>query len=161
MGTRSAQASALIAIAVCIAVAACGAPPAPPPQAEAQAPAELRTGDVTVRATTLPTLRLNAAMARAYGVQPDPGSVLLVVGLRRGQQAIETSVPGTVTATASDLLGKRQQIALRAVDSGGYIDHVGVVRVAMPDTLRFRIEVSPQGAPAATLAFHRDFFPAQ
>ena len=151
----------LLAACLGFTAVACGGNPAPPQRREAQPPAEARVGDITVRATTLPTLQLNDAMARAYGVSPSESSVLLVVGLRRGPQSNETSVPGTVTATASDLLGKRQQVALRAVDSGGYIDHVGVVRVAMPDTLRFRIEASPQGAPAATLAFHRDFFPAQ
>lgn len=142
-------------------LAACGGKPAPPPRADAQPPAELRAGDVTVRATTLPTLQLNDAMARAYGVERDAGSVLLVVGLRRGPQASETSVPGTVTAVATDLLGKRQQIALRAIDSGGYVDHVGVVRVSMPDSLRFRVEARPQAASPATLEFHRDFFPPQ
>ena len=149
---------ALLATVLGFAVAACGSPPAPP-RAEAQPPAELRTGDVTVRATTLPTLQLNDAMARAYGVQRDADSVLLVVGLRRGPQSSETSVAGTVSASASDLLGKRQQVALRVVDSGGYLDHVGVVRVSMPDTLRFRVEARPQAAPPATLEFHRDFFP--
>ncbi len=151
---------ALLATCLGFALAACGGQPAPPP-AEAQPPAELRTGDVTVRATTLPTLQLNDAMARAYGVQREAGSVLLVVGLRRGPQSSEASVPGTVSASASDLLGKRQQITLRAVDSGGYVDHVGVVRVSMPDTLRFRVEARPQAASPATLEFHRDFFPPQ
>lgn len=151
----------LLAAGFGFALAACGGNPAPPPRAEAQPPAELRSGDVTVRATTLPTLQLNDAMARAYGVQRDAGSVLLVVGLRRGPQSNEVSVPGTVSATAHDLLGRRQQVTLRAIDSGGYVDHVGVVRVSMPDTLRFRVEARPEAAAPATLEFHRDFFPPQ
>lgn len=138
----------------------CGGASPPASSAIAQPPAELRSGDITVRATTLPTVQLNDAMARAYAVERDAGTVLLVVGMRRGSQSDETSVPGSVTATASDLLGKRQRVVLRPVDSGGYIDHVGEFEVSMPDTLRFVVDVRPQGAAATTLEFNRDFFPA-
>jgi hypothetical protein len=141
-------------------LAGCGGATPPAPSTVAQPPAEVRVGDVTVRATTLSTLQLNDAMARTYDVERDAGSVLLVVGMRRGPDSSEVSLPGTVTASASDLLGKRQRVVLRPVDSGGYIDHVGVFDVSMPDTLRFRVDARPQGAPAATLEFNRDFFPA-
>ncbi len=153
--TRAHPACALL---LAVALAGCGKPSMPPSTAP-QPPAELRTGEVTVRATTLPTLRLNDAMAHEYGVERDAGSVLLVVGLRRGTQAQETSVSGRVSARASDLLGNRQEIALRRIEGAGYIDYVGVARVSAPDTLRFEIDVRPDGAPAATLRFHRDFFP--
>jgi len=143
-----------------VVLAGCGGASPPASSAIAQPPAELRVGDVTVRATTLPTSQLNDAMARAYAVERDAGTVLLVVGMRRGPQSNEASVAGTVTATASDLLGKRQRVVLRPVESGGYIDHVGQFDVSMPDTLRFRVEARPQGAAAATLEFNRDFFPA-
>lgn len=156
---RARRGMPVYALALACAIAGCGGKPAMPPSAEPQPPAELRTGDVTVRATTLPTLRLNEAMAREYGVERDAGSVLLVVGLRRGSQAQETSVAGRVSARASDLLGNRQQIALREVAGDGYVDHVGIARVSMPDTLRFEIDARPEGAPATTLRFHRDFFP--
>lgn len=142
-------------------LAACGGAAPPPPAAAAQPPAELRTGELTVRATTLPTAQLNEAMARTYGVERDEDTVLLVVGMRRGPQSGEQSVPGAVVATASDLLGKRQRVVLRAVDSGGYVDHVGEFDVSMPDTLHFEVTARPEGAPAATLEFNRDFFPAR
>ena len=148
-----------IALALASLLAACGGKPSVPPSAESQAPAELRTGDVTVRATTLPTVRLNDAMARQYEVERRADSVLLVVGMRRGSATQETSVPGRVTALASDLLGNRKTIALREVRSDGYIDYVGTVPVSMPDTLRYEIIAAPDGAPVATLRFHRDYFP--
>jgi hypothetical protein len=130
-----------------------------PASTEAEAPAELRTDEVTVRATTLPSLRLNEAMARQYGITRDASSVLLVIGMRRGPQSQESSVAGRVSASASDLLGNRQAIELREIRSEGFIDYVGTARVSMPDTLRFEIVAKPDGAPAATLRFHRDFFP--
>lgn len=138
---------------------ACGGKPAMPSSTEVQAPAEVRTGEVTIRATTLPTLQLNDAMARQYGIERDADAVLLVVGLRRGPAAQEASVPGRIDARATDLLGNRKTIGLREIRSDGYIDYVGTVPVSMPDTLRFEIVAAPDGAPAATLRFHRDFFP--
>jgi hypothetical protein len=149
-----------IAMSVAALSAGCGGTPPPPSATQPQPPAELRTGDVTVRATALHTSQLNDAMARTYGVERDDDTVLLVVGMRRGADANETSLPGKVAVTASDLLGKRQQVTLRAVESGGYIDHVGEFEISMPDTLRFHVDARPQGAPAATLEFSRDFFPA-
>lgn len=141
-----------------LALGACGDRPAPP-SAAAQPPAELRTGDVVVRATTVPTASLAEAMARRYGVAREPGTVLLVVGMRRGDDTAETSVRGAVSAQAVDLLGNRRPVALREVRDGAFVDYAGGVRVSMPDTLRFTIEARPDGAPAATLRFHRDFFP--
>ena len=140
-------------------LAACGGKPAMPPSAESQAPAELRTGDVTVRATTVPTLRLNEVMARQYGVERRADRVLLVVGLRRGPAAQETSVPGRITSRISDRLGNRQAIALREIRNDGYVDYVGTIAVSMPDTLRYEITAAPNGAPVAILRFHRDYFP--
>jgi hypothetical protein len=140
-------------------LAGCSGERTMPTSTEADAPAELRTGEVTVRATTLPTARLNPAMARQYAIAPDAGSVLLVIGMRRGLQSQEASVAGRVSASASDLLGNRQAIELREIRNEGFIDYVGTARVSMPDTLRFEIVAKPDGAPAATLRFHRDFFP--
>ncbi len=136
-----------------------GEPPSPPAAAQVPAPAETRMGDVIVRASTLPTMQLNEAMARSYGVERTEGSVLIVVGLRRESATGEKAIPGTVNATATDLFGRAQTITMHEVESAGYVDHVGVVPVSMPDTLRFRIRAQPQGAALATLEFHRDFFP--
>lgn len=153
--------AACVAAVLCGWLAGCGGEPPPASPAAAQPPAELRVGDFTVRATTLPTVQLNDAMARTYGVARDEDTVLLVVGMRRGPQSSERSVPGAVVATASDLLGKRQRVVLRAVDTGGYVDHVGEFSVSMPDTLHFKVEARPQDESAATLEFNRDFFPAR
>lgn len=159
MKAASPRARCALLLAACAALAACGAATAPPPSAAAQPPAELRTGEVVVRATVLPSMQLGTAMAARYGVARDAGTVVLVVGLRRGPVSAEQSVEGRVTAQATDLLGNRQSIELHQVRDGGYVDHVGTARVAMPDTLRFTIQAAPMDAPAATLRFNRDFFP--
>lgn len=149
-----ALAAALVAV-----LAACGGELPSSPPAEVQPPAETRVGDTVLRATTVPTQRLGDAMARQYGVQRSPGTVLVVIGMRRGEGAQETSLPGQVRVHTTDLLGARQQLDIREVRSDGFIDYVGTARVSLPDTLRYQVDAQPQGGPALSLRFHRDYFP--
>src|SRR5690606_16318367 len=89
-------------------LAACGSPS--PPEGHAGATMEeavARAGDVTIRASVVPTASLNPAVARQYGIEPDGGSVLLLVGVRRGPDMQQASLAARVTATATDLRGVR------------------------------------------------------
>jgi hypothetical protein len=153
-----------------IALAGCGsgAPVPTDGQAQMQQEASTRVGNVVVRANAIPTAGLGEAVARQYGIERDAGTVMLLVGVRRDDgNGGETALPARVTAVAIDLLGKRQQLAMREVRSGdpgsspgqGFIDYVGTARVIAPDTLRFDIAIAPQGGPAMELHFNRDFFP--
>lgn len=117
----------------------------------------VRQGDVVVRASAIPTDMLGEAVARQYGIERAPGTVLLLVGARRG--SAEAALPARVSATATDLLGKRQAIAMREVRSGEFVDYAGTARVIAPDTLRFDVEVATEGAAPMSLQFNRDFFP--
>ena len=153
-----------------VALAGCGAS-APGPtasQGQAQQEASARVGDVVVRANAIATEGLGEAVARQYGIERDAGTVMLLVGVRREDgNGNDVALPARVTAVAVDLLGKRQELAMREVRSGdpgsgpgqGFIDYVGTARVIAPDTLRFDIEVAPAGGPAMELHFNRDFFP--
>lgn len=156
---RRAGASLLLAVAGL--VAACGGTtqPASPDAANAMPrEASVRLGDVVVRATAIPTTTLGEAVAGQYGIVRDHKTVMLLVGVRRGSGAQETALPAQVTASATDLLGKRQAIAMRAVRTGGLVDYVGVATVIPPDTLRFDINALPEGGQRMTLRFNRDFF---
>ena len=119
----------------------------------------MQVGDVLVRANALPTADLGEAVARQYGITRDPGTVMLLVGVRRDGESGETALPARVTANAADLLGKRQQLEMHEVRSGEFIDYVGTARVIAPDTLRFDVEVTPEGGSTMQLRFNRDFFP--
>src|SRR3546814_5920313 len=78
----------------------------------------MQIGDVLVRANAVPTANLGEAVARQYGIERDTGAVMLLVGVRRDVDGGETALPARVTAVASDLLGKRQQLEMREVRSG-------------------------------------------
>lgn len=156
---RRAGASLLLAVAGL--VAACGGTTQPASHDATDATpreASVRLGDVVVRATAIPTTTLGEAVAGQYGIVRDDKAVMLLVGVRRGSGPQETALPAQVTASATDLLGKRQAIAMRAVRTGGLVDYVGVATVIPPDTLRFDIDVLPEGGQRMTLRFNRDFF---
>ncbi len=154
-----------IAAAAMAALAACGADPSARADlaAAAQAarlPAELRVGEVTVRASLAPTASLPPEVARRYGVEPARDVQLLLVGVRRGPVHEETSVPAQVSARARDLRGVWQDVPMHEVRSEDFIDYVGTARVPPPDTLAFEVTVHPEGAPApGVLRFSRDLLP--
>jgi len=159
-----------LALIVAAALAGCGgsAPGPAARQGQAQQEATARIGDVVVRANAIVTEGLGEAVARQYGIERDAGTVMLLVGVRRDDgNGNEMALPARVTAVAVDLLGKRQELAMREVRSGetgpeagpDFIDYVGTARVIAPDTLRFDVEVAPVDGPAMELHFNRDFFP--
>jgi hypothetical protein len=143
---------------VCVAVlatsllAACGNAPEPP-----AAPHEeiLRRGDTTVRATVMQTSTLSDAIAARYGIARGDDVVMLMVGVRQGPG--EVSAAATVTASATDLGGRRHAIPLHALQAGGVVDHVGTLQVPLPATLDFDIEIRRPGQAALRMDFNRDF----
>lgn len=143
------------------ALAGCGGSPPPPAsgQAQAQQEAIMQMGDILVRANAISTSNLGEAVARQYGIERDERTVMLLVGVRRDGDSGETALPARVTAVAADLLGKRQELVMREVRNGEFIDYVGTARVIAPDTLRFNVEATPEGGSPMQLRFNRDFFP--
>jgi hypothetical protein len=142
---------------------ACGSPqptvavPAQPTQATA------RVGDVTIRASLVPTESLDAGVASRHGIARESGTVLLLVGVRRGEGAAETSLPAAVQASVTDLRGRTRPVALRELrsDAGpgeSLLDYAGTVEVSPPDTLRFEIAVDWDGeGRSTTMQLQRDF----
>lgn len=125
----------------------------------AQQEAISRVGDVSIRASVAPTMRIGEAVAAQYGIERDEDSVLLLVGVRRGSAAQETAMPAQIIATVTDLRGVAQTLAMREVRNGELIDYVGIATVAPPDTLRFDLIVVREGGARSTMQFSRDIFP--
>lgn len=141
-------------------LAACGAPSPPDGHAtRAREEAVARADDLTVRASVVPTMAMGQAVADGYRIERDPRTQLLMIAVRRGDGVDETAVPARVVADAIDLRGVRQRVTLREVAHGDLTDHIGVVRLTPPDTLRFHVEVQTTGARPITLQFARDFYP--
>lgn len=124
-------------------------PPAP-------AVAELG-GTLRARYTLLPTLSLDPAMARGYGIERTPGKALLLVALRHADtDGGEEPATGEVRAQARDLSGRRQDVAMRPIRSGEYVDHVGLVDVGPREVIRIEVEVLAEGR-RHDFGFQRNF----
>ncbi|MGH8084050.1 MAG: DUF4426 domain-containing protein [Lysobacter sp.] len=144
-----------------LSLAGCDSEPAPRVATPLTAPQEatLQAGDTAIRASVVQTSALNNAVARQYGIERDDEIVMLLVGLRQGPAAEETSVAATVTATVTDLRGQKQVIEMRELHSGELVDYVGTVAVSLPDTLAFELSIAREGKPTSTMQFSREFFP--
>ena len=151
----------LIALLAAALAAACGGSPPPPPAAGmgAAQSATLRTGDVTIRASAVPTSALGAAVASQYGIARSDDTVLLLVAVRTGAEGQEVSVPAQVRATVTDLSGQRQELPMRELRSGELLDYIGTVDVSAPDTLRFDLRIVREGGKVSSMRFTREFHP--
>lgn len=141
-------------------LAGCGgeqAPPVPAATLPASQDEVHRIGDVTVRATVMPTSMLGELVAAKYDIPRADNQVMLVIGLRRGPEASEVSVPAKIVATVSDLRGMRANVALRELTSGSLVDYLGTVTVTLPDTLKFDLDITLDDGARTTMQFTRDF----
>ncbi|MGV8940342.1 MAG: DUF4426 domain-containing protein [Lysobacter sp.] len=118
-----------------------------------------RIGDTTVRATVLQTAMLGELVAGKYGIVRAENQVMLLIGLRQGESSKEASVPARITATATDLRGQRHTIELRELHSGDLLDYFGTVKVSLPDTLRFELDITLESGAHSTMRFNREFLP--
>ncbi|HJW46980.1 MAG TPA: DUF4426 domain-containing protein [Lysobacter sp.] len=153
---------ALVATALLsVVLAGCGGSAPPPATPAAVAPQEAisRIGDVTIRASVLPTATLAAEVASQYGITRDDRTVMLLVGVRQGPEAQEAALPAQISATATNLSGQRHDIDMRELRSGDLLDYVGTVETAMPDTLRFDLTIVREGGATSTMQFSREFYP--
>ncbi|TCZ83926.1 DUF4426 domain-containing protein [Lysobacter sp. N42] len=147
---------------VALALAGCGGAPQPAPAVPASSMQEAvaRAGDVTIRASVLPTVMLDERVARGYGIERSDRSAMLLVSLRRGPEGQETALPAQVLAKASDLRGRAQLVDMRELRSeGGLLDYVGTVEIDAPDTLRFDVQVTRADGATSSMQFTREFHP--
>lgn len=116
----------------------------PPPQAATRAqaaPAHADLGALRVHYNLFPTLAMNEAVARSYEIKREADRALLVVALRERSDNQELPAEGDVIATATDLSGRRQHVALRAVRTGPYTDLIGLLEARPHDQLRVELQV--------------------
>jgi hypothetical protein len=140
---------------------------APRPAQQAAAPAEWKQGQLHIRASTTPTWQLDPGIARGYGIPRSDEGVLLLVAVREGPEGAETTRPAQVSGWATDLQGRRRELAFRelrtaapgAAPDQALVDHITLLDVRAPDTLHFHLKVTPRGDSTKSLDFVREFHP--
>lgn len=154
-------------VAICVSVlalSACSANQAPATATSVAASASAedavaRVGDVTVHASVMQTSSLDAGVAKDYGIARSDNTVLLLIAVRKGADAQDTALPATITATATDLSGRKHAIAMRELRTGSLLDYVGTVDITLPDTLRFDVAIVRENGARSNMRFNREFFP--
>lgn len=148
-------------VATTLMLGGCGgnSPPAASEAASAQGDAIVRVGDISLRASPVLTSMLAPAIAQQYGITRAENTVLLLVAVRQGPEGDERSLPAIITASATDLRGNKQAIAMREVRTGELLDYIGTVETSLPETLRFDVKAVRDGRALSTLQFNREFYP--
>jgi len=130
----------------------------PSAQGHAAGSETLRSGAIAMHATAVQTDKLPEQIVRRYGAQRDARTVLLVLSLRLGEDADAKALTAQrVEATVTDLLGRKQTLAMREVRDGELVDYVGTAQLTPPDTLRFEVAMSGEQG-RHVMKFNRDFF---
>lgn len=140
-----------IPLLVCLALAACnqGQPvqPATPMPATA-ASSSTTVGGVTLQTSTVALAGLNAEVAKRYGIDSSDEGVLLLVTVR--DAAGNGIDPGDLqlTATASVLPEPPKPLELRAIQTDGMTDYLGVVQAKAPASVSFKLTAVRGGSRA-------------
>ena len=151
-------------IAISLALAGCSrgsesasAPMATATPVDAASDATATSDGVTLRANVLETADLQASVAAGYGIAREPNQALLLLTVRDANG--DNATPVSLQATVSDLKGGQRPLTLREIRVGEFVDRIGLVPVAAPDTLTFEVRAQLAPGSTSTVRVSRDFYP--
>lgn len=114
----------------------------------------------TVYYSAIPTLDLTPDVARGYVITRSANRALLNIAIRRANADGDVAVSARISGSAQNDAGQGQAVALREVREGDAIYYLGEPRMRPGDTLRFDLQILPEGAERPiTLRFSRTFYP--
>lgn len=112
---------------------------------------------ITLRASVVETRDLQESVAAGYGIAREPNQALLLVTVRDANG--DNATPLALEATVSDLASGERPLPLRDVRTGDFVDRIGLVPLAAPDTLRFAVRAQLAPGSTSTVRISRDFYP--
>jgi len=117
-------------------------------------------GDYTVHYSAFTTDSLQPEVAKAYRIErSNKRGMVNVSVLRKLMGTTGQPVRAEVTVTATNLHGQTQKIPVRELNDGGAIYYIGEFPVSNEDTLKFRIDVTPEGQNEGLSAqFDQEFY---
>jgi hypothetical protein len=121
---------------------------------------QVASADLVMHYAAVPSLSLQPEVARQYGLTRSAGRALLNVAIRRQLDGGDSAaVVATVTASATNEAGQRQDLRMREVREGDAIYYLGELRIAEAEGYRFEVEARVDGAPRPLVArFSQPFF---
>lgn len=102
-------------------------------------------GGAVLQTQTIPLASLNPATAKQYGIDNTQEGVLLLVTLRDGNGNALAPADLQLTATASVLPDPPAPLPLRAIQTAGMTDYIGVLHAHAPASVQFTLEAKRGG----------------
>lgn len=117
-------------------------------------------GDYVVHFNAMATDQLTADIAKTYGIVRSPNRAMLNVSIIKKENGTPgTPVPGSVSASASNLTGQLKQLSIREIREGEAVYYIGEVTVANEETLMFNVDVTPMNEVSRfSVRFQKQFF---
>ena len=141
----------LFIIVACLALAACGRGETVAPAsstATSTASATTTVGGVTLQTSTVALADLNDAVAARYGIERTGEGVMLLVTVRDAAGNGIDPDDLQLSATAAVLPDPPKPLELRAIQTDGMTDYLGVVQASAPATTAFKLTAVRGGSRA-------------
>jgi hypothetical protein len=117
-------------------------------------------GDYTIHYNAFPTTILDASIAKSYNISRSKNRALLNIAiLKKVMGTTGSPVTAKVVVTAANLSDQLREIPMREITEKGAIYYIGEMSVANQETLKFKVEVTPEGqSESYTVNFMQQFF---
>ena len=105
-----------------------------------------KTNDYTIHHNAIPTAILTPEIASSYGiVRSKYRGMLNVSVIQEVSGTTGKSVSARIEAQASNLLGQRTSLQMREIREGDAIYYIGEFPIVDRETVRFSLQVTPNG----------------
>ncbi len=116
-------------------------------------------GEYTVHYSAFTTDVLNPVVAKQYRIQRSKSRALVNVSvLKKVMGTSSKPVRAAISGNATNLSQQLRELHIRELTEDGAIYYIAVVNVSNNETLRFTLEITPEGEPKPfTLTFEQPF----
>lgn len=117
-------------------------------------------GDYVVHFNALNTTHLPPAVTREYGIKRSKNRGMINIAvLNKIMGTTGKPVAAEVGAVATNLTGQKRDIELQEIREDTAIYYIGTFPITHEETLRFKVDVKPQGQKEAfQVNFKQEFF---
>lgn len=117
-------------------------------------------GDIEVHYNAMPTDELVPEVAKRHGLTRSKNRGLLTISVhQRTPLGVSQAMKAEVKTVIPMLTGQSVEVPMREVEEGTAIYYLGEYRVNPPETLRFRVSVTPRGGDKPlNVEFSRSFY---
>jgi hypothetical protein len=128
--------------------------------AAASADQSVSSGEFTAHYSAFSTDTLLPEVAKAYQIERSKKlGMLNIAVLKKVMGTTAQPVRAEVTVTATNLHDQSQQIAMRELNDHGAIYYIGEFPISHEETLRFKVDITPEGSSEPfTASFSQEFF---